>query len=116
MLLTGCQKPAIIGVPARGYCMKTKGSTSYTGVTLGELKKYFTDDAVIEVSKKFLNAHKMIAGSCIVKRSEFISHVALIAEKEQELPQIQTKHTDLEDNTPAKIEQPVIVSKLDDFM
>ena len=32
--------------------MKTKGSTSYTGVTLGELKKYFTDDAVIEVSKK----------------------------------------------------------------
>ena len=57
--------------------------------------------------KKFLNAHKMIAGS---------SHVSLVVEKEQELPQIQTKHTDLEDNTPAKIEQPVIVSKLDDFM
>ena len=107
MLLTGCQKPAIIGVPARGYVMKTKGSTSYTGVTLGELKKYFTDDAVIEVSKKFLNAHKMIAGS---------SHVSLVVEKGQELPQIQTKHTDLEDNTPARIEQPVIVSKLDDFM
>ena len=107
MLLTGRQKPAIIGVPAREYCMKTKGSTSYTGVTLGELKKYFTDGAVIEVSKKFLNAHKMIAGS---------SHVSLVVEKEQELPQIQTKHTDLEDNTPAKIEQPVIVSKLDDFM
>ena len=49
----------------------------------------------------------MIAGS---------SHVSLVVEKEQELPQIQTKHTDLEDNTPAKIEQPVIVSKLDDFM
>lgn len=114
MLLTGCQKPAIIGVPARGYIMKTKGSTSYTGVTLGELKKYFTDDAVIEVSKKFLNAHKMITGS---------SHVSLVVKKEQAnftiedgVTQIQTKHTNLEDNTPAKIEQPVIVSKLDDFM
>ena len=114
MLLTGCQKPAIIGVPARGYVMKTKGSTSYTGVTLGELKKYFTDDAVIEVSKKFLNAHKMITVS---------SHVSLVLKKEQAnftiedgVTQIQTNHTDLEDNTPAKIEQPVIVSKLDDFM
>ena len=107
MGLTLNQKPAIIGVPARGYVMKTKGSTSYTGVTLGELNKFFKEDAVIEVSKKFLNAHEMIAGS---------SHVSLVVEKEQELPQIQTKHTDLEDNTPAKIEQPVIVSKLDDFM
>ena len=56
-----------------GYLMKTKGSTSYTGVTLGELKKYFTDDALIEVSKKFLNAHKMIAGD---------AHESLTVEKE----------------------------------
>lgn len=42
--------------------MKTKGSTSYTGVTLGELKKYFTDDAVIHVSKKFLKSYEMISG------------------------------------------------------
>ena len=45
--------------------MKTKGSTSYTGVTLGELNKFFKEDAIIEVSKKFLNAHKMITGDSL---------------------------------------------------
>jgi|TARA_R100000482_G_C5082533_1_gene126811 hypothetical protein len=42
--------------------MKTKGGITYIGVSLGELKKYFTDDAVIHVSKKFLNSYEMIAG------------------------------------------------------
>ena len=102
MLLTGCQKPAIIGVPAREYCMKTKGSTSYTGVTLGELKKYFTDDAVIEVSKKFLNAHKMIAGE---------SHMTLTVQKEEPQPQIEAKETQLEEE-PAKKEEPSICHSL----
>ena len=106
MLLTGCQKPAIIGVPARGYVMKTKGSTSYTGVTLGELKKYFTDDAVIEVSKKFLNAHKMIAGE---------SHVSLVVQKEVE-QQIELKETQLDDEPVKKSQEPAIVAKLEDFM
>ena len=102
MLLTGCQKPAIIGVPAREYCMKTKGSTSYTGVTLGELKKYFTDDAVVEVSKKFLNAHKMIAGE---------SHMTLTVQKEEPQPQIEVKETQLEEE-PAKKEEPSICHSL----
>ena len=106
MLLTGCQKPAIIGVPARGYVMKTKGSTSYTGVTLGELKKYFTDDAVIEVSKKFLNAHKMIAGE---------NHVSLVVQKEVE-PEIELKETQLDEEPVKKSQEPAIVAKLEDFM
>jgi hypothetical protein len=42
--------------------MKTKGGITYIGVPLGELKKYFTDDAVIHVSKKFLNSYEMISG------------------------------------------------------
>ena len=42
--------------------MKTKGGITYIGVTLKELKKYFTDDAVIHVSKKFLNSYQMISG------------------------------------------------------
>ena len=29
---------------------------------MAELKKYFTDDAVIHVSKKFLNSFQMISG------------------------------------------------------
>ena len=44
------------------YVMKTKGGITYIGVSLGELKKYFTDDAVIHVSKKFLNSYEMISG------------------------------------------------------
>ena len=43
--------------------MKTKGGITYIGVSLGELKKYFTDDAVIHVSKKFLNSYQMISGA-----------------------------------------------------
>jgi len=106
LLLTGCQKPAIIGVPARGYCMKTKGSTSYTGVTLGELNKFFKEDAVIEVSKKFLNAHRMIAGE---------NHVSLVVQKEVE-QQIELKETQLDDEPVKKSQEPAIVTKLEDFM
>jgi len=40
--------------------MKTKGSTSYTGVTLGELNKFFKEDAVIEVSKKYLKKNNKL--------------------------------------------------------
>ena len=106
MLLTGCQKPAIIGVPALEYCMKTKGSTSYTGVTLGELNKFFKEDAVIEVSKKFLNAHRMIAGE---------NHVSLVVQKEVE-PEIELKETQLDDEPVKKSQEPAIVAKLEDFM
>ena len=42
--------------------MKTKGGITYIGVSMEELKKYFSDDAVIHVSKKFLNSFQMISG------------------------------------------------------
>ena len=42
--------------------MKTKGGITYIGVSLKDLKKYFTDDAVIHVSKKFMESYKMISG------------------------------------------------------
>ena len=42
--------------------MKVKGGITYIGVSMAELKKYFTDDAVIHVSKKFLNSFQMISG------------------------------------------------------
>ena len=106
MGLTLNQKPAIIAIPARGYVMKTKGSTSYTGVTLGELNKFFKEDAVIEVSKKFLNAHRMIAGE---------NHVSLVVQKEGE-QQIELKETQLDDEPVKKSQEPAIVTKLEDFM
>ena len=106
MGLTLNQKPVIIAIPARGYVMKTKGSTSYTGVTLGELNKFFKEDAVIEVSKKFLNAHRMIAGE---------NHVSLVVQKEVE-PEIELKETQLYDEPVKKSQEPAIVAKLEDFM
>ena len=106
MGLTLNQKPGIIAIPARGYVMKTKGSTSYTGVTLGELNKFFKEDAVIEVSKKFLNAHKMIAGE---------NHVSLVVQKEVE-PEIELKETQLDEEPVKKSQEPAIVAKLEDFM
>ena len=106
MGLTLNQKPVIIAIPARGYVMKTKGSTSYTGVTLGELNKFFKEDAVIEVSKKFLNAHRMIAGE---------NHVSLVVQKEVE-PEIELKETQLDDAPVKKSQEPAIVAKLEDFM
>lgn len=106
MGLTLNQKPVIIAIPARGYVMKTKGSTSYTGVTLGELNKFFKEDAVIEVSKKFLNAHRMIAGE---------NHVSLVVQKEVE-PEIELKETQLDEEPVKKSQEPAIVAKLEDFM
>ncbi len=107
MGLTLNQKPAIIGVPAWGYIMKTKGSTSYTGVSIKELNKFFKEDAVIEVSKKFLNAHRMIAGE---------NHVELTVRKEVEEPQIELKKTELDEEPVKKSQEPAIVAKLEDFM
>ncbi len=42
--------------------MKQIGGVTYIGVSLKDLKKYFTDDAVIHVSKKFLKSYEMISG------------------------------------------------------
>ena len=83
--------------------MKTKGSTSYTGVSIKELNKFFKEDAVIEVSKKFLNAHRMIAGD---------THVSLTVQKEEPEPQIEVKETKLEETTS---EEPTICHQLENW-
>ena len=43
--------------------MKQLGGVTYIGVSLKDLNKYFKDDAVIHVSKKFLASYKMITGT-----------------------------------------------------
>tara|TARA_Y100001973_G_scaffold65234_1_gene95404 strand:+ start:1780 stop:2118 length:339 start_codon:yes stop_codon:yes gene_type:complete len=106
LVLTLGQKYDSIAIPAGEYVMKTKGSTSYTGVSIKELNKFFKEDAVIEVSKKFLNAHRMIAGE---------NHVSLVVQKEME-PQIELKETQLDDEPVKKSQEPAIVAKLEDFM
>jgi hypothetical protein len=42
--------------------MKQLGGVTYIGVSLKDLNKYFKEDAVIHVSKKFLKSYQMISG------------------------------------------------------
>jgi len=42
--------------------MKQKGNSTYIGVSLKDLMTYFKEDAVIHVSKKFMESYKMISG------------------------------------------------------
>ena len=42
--------------------MKQIGGVTYIGVSLKDLNKYFKDDAVIHVSKRFLKSYQMISG------------------------------------------------------
>ena len=42
--------------------MKQTGGVTYIGVSLKDLNKYFKDDAVIHISKKFLKSYEMISG------------------------------------------------------
>ena len=51
--------------------MKQIGGVTYIGVSLKDLNKYFKEDAVIHVSKKFLKSYEMISG--IAEESKPIS-------------------------------------------
>ena len=42
--------------------MKQLGGVTYIGVSLKDLNKYFKEDAVIHISKKFLKSYEMISG------------------------------------------------------
>ena len=80
--------------------MKTKGGITYIGVTLKELKKYFTDDAVIHVSKKFLNSYQMISGT-----QEEVKPISLnIIEKVEKTEKIAaTNEVVIESNPPVEL-------------
>lgn len=80
--------------------MKTKGGITYIGVTLKELKKYFTDDAVIHVSKKFLNSYQMISGA-----EEEVKPISLnIVEKAEKTEKIAaTNEVVIESNPPVEL-------------
>ena len=51
--------------------MKQLGGVTYIGVSLKDLNKFFKDDAVIQISKKFLKSYEMISG--ITEQSKSIS-------------------------------------------
>jgi hypothetical protein len=70
--------------------MKQIGGVTYIGVSLKDLNKYFKDDAVIHVSKKFLKSYEMISGLAetpkpismnIIDKTDKIAEPVLIVEK-----------------------------------
>ena len=70
--------------------MKQIGGVTYIGVSLKDLNKYFKDDAVIHVSKKFLKSYEMISGLTetskpismnIIDKTDKIAEPVLMVEK-----------------------------------
>ena len=106
--MTSDQKTFIIS-----SVMKTKGSTSYSGVSLKDLNKYFKEDAVIQVSKRFLDIHKLVSGN-------LGTHIKLFVEssnkEEEAIPGIVVKEADpekLEKLSAEKPQEQAVVSKLE---
>ena len=73
--------------------MKPTGGVTYIGVSLKDLNKYFKEDAVIHISKKFLKSYEMISGITetpkpismnVIDKSEIIEQPAIMVEPEKE--------------------------------
>jgi len=74
--------------------MKPTGGVTYIGVSLKDLNKYFKEDAVIHISKKFLKSYEMISGitetpkpiliNVIDKSDVIVEEPVLVAEPEKE--------------------------------
>jgi hypothetical protein len=74
--------------------MKQLGGVTYIGVSLKDLNKYFKEDAVIHISKKFLKSYEMISGitetpkpiliNVIDKSDVIVEEPAIVVEPEKE--------------------------------
>ena len=69
--------------------MKQIGGVTYIGVSLKDLKKYFTDDAVIHVSKKFLKSYEMISGIAEASKPISINVVEKTDKIEEPVPMVE---------------------------
>ena len=74
--------------------MKQLGGVTYIGVSLKDLNKYFKDDAVIHVSKKFIKSYEMISG---------------ITETSKPIQMNVVDKTEIIAEEPIRLEQPVAV-------
>tara|TARA_R100000008_G_C3520439_1_gene133672 strand:+ start:444 stop:716 length:273 start_codon:yes stop_codon:yes gene_type:complete len=82
--------------------MKKIGGVTYIGVSLKELNKYFKDDAVIHISKKFLQSYEMIAG--ITETPKPISMNVVDKNDNIKVEKIDTSIKEKEEVAPAPIE------------
>ena len=85
--------------------MKPTGGVTYIGVSLKDLNKYFKDDAVIHVSKKFLKSYQMISG--ITEQSKSISMNIVEKTEKIEEPVMEVEKVDTSVPAPADPLPPV---------
>jgi hypothetical protein len=71
--------------------MKQIGGVTYIGVSLKDLNKYFKDDAVIHVSKKFLKSYEMISGIAESSKSISMNVVEKTAKVEEPVPLVEVE-------------------------
>jgi len=69
--------------------MKQIGGVTYIGVSLKDLNKYFKDDAVIHVSKKFLKSYEMISGIAEASKSISMNVVEKTDKIEEPVPMVE---------------------------
>ena len=73
--------------------MKQIGGVTYIGVSLKDLNKYFKDDAVIHVSKKFLKSYQMISGIAEASKPISINIVEKTVKVEEPPLVVENVHT-----------------------
>ena len=76
--------------------MKQIGGVTYIGVSLKDLNKYFKDDAVIHVSKKFLKSYEMISGIAEVSKPISINIVEKTVKVEEPALVVENANTSIE--------------------
>jgi len=89
--------------------MKQIGGVTYIGVSLKDLNKYFKEDAVIHVSKKFLKSYEMISG--ITEQSKVISMNIIDKTNNTPEPAIAVVKVDTAIETEREIAPPVDVKE-----
>ena len=76
--------------------MKQIGGVTYIGVSLKDLNKYFKDDAVIHVSKRFLKSYQMISGIAEASKPISINIVEKTVKVEEPALVVENANTSIE--------------------
>ena len=71
--------------------MKQIGGVTYIGVSLKDLNKFFKDDAVIQISKKFLKSYEMISGITETPKPISMNVVEKTAKVEEPVPLVEVE-------------------------
>jgi hypothetical protein len=76
--------------------MKQIGGVTFIGVSLKDLNKYFKDDAVIHVSKRFLKSYEMISGIAEVSKPISINIIEKTVKVEEPALVVENANTSIE--------------------